>query len=191
MYRPSDLQRHSLKSRLYQTSTPLWSPQLLTLAGTSLMGNTYRRWVSRLLADPYHSDRGAHKWPDVCERGSDWCLAGKTKADSVNKDESRARSSVKKRLGLFPIFYFGEAGHGILWLWLPVWVLSFLVIWRTCSVSLFQRLVLHGLCLCLVISIWRSNICKSYIEPAAEVHLQEVQRRPVTLTGCPGTLKTV
>lgn len=136
MCQPSDLQRQSLKSRLYQTSTPLWSPQLLTLAGISLMGNTYRPsvWASWLLADPYHSDRGAHKWPDVWERGSDWCLAGKTKADPENQDESRAGSSVRKRLGLYPIFYFGEAGHGVSWLWLPLRVLSFLVICRTFSV---------------------------------------------------------
>lgn len=157
------------------------------------MENTYRlsAWASWLLADPYHSDRGAHKWPDVCERGSDWCLAGKTKADWVNKDESGARSSVRKQLGLYPILYFGEAGHSVSWLGLPARVLSFLVICRTFSVSLFQRHVLHGLGLCLLISGWRSNICKSNIKPAAEVHLQEVQRRPVTLTGCPHTLKTV
>lgn len=77
------------------------------------MGNTYRpsAWVSGLLADPYRSDRGAHKWPDVWERGSDWGLAGKTKAGSVNKDESRAGSSGRKRLGFNLLFWRGCWRH--------------------------------------------------------------------------------
>lgn len=153
---------------------PLWSPQLLTLAGISLMGNTYRHsaWVSWLLTDPYHSDRGAHKWPDVWERGSDWCLAGKTKADSVNKDESRAGSSVR-------IFYFGEAGHGISCLfWLFAQPLVFL-----CSRDMFFMVLVYV----------SSSLAGGQTSAKATSNhlLQEVQRHPVTLTGCPQTLKTV